>query len=93
MTTQVNTPPVVDPISLLATAFTAITTALESYKTNDGAVASAKESETRAAEALTAAKDRTVTAKSVALSGVQGVIVSLDNADAALQKVRAAFTA
>ena len=47
----------VDPIAVLATSFTAITTALESYKAQDGAVETAKEAETRASEALTAAKD------------------------------------
>ena len=97
MTTQVAEVPAVevavDPIAVLATSFTAITTALESYKAQDGAVETAKEAETRANEALTAAKDRTVTAKTVAASGVSGVLASLDSADTALASVRDMFTA
>ena len=84
---------VVDPIAVLATSFTAITTALEAYKAQDGAVETAREAETRANEALTAAKDRTVSAKSVAASGVTGVLASLDSADTALAAVRDIFTA
>ena len=83
----------VDPIAVLATSFTAITTALEAHKSQDGAVETAKEAETRASEALTAAKDRTVTAKSVAASGVTGVMAALDSADTALGSVRDMFTA
>ena len=95
MTTQVvaEQPVVVSPIATLTTAFTAITTALEAHKSQDGAVESARESEARALEALTTAKDRTVSAKSVATSGVTGVLAALDSADAAIESVRGEFTA
>ena len=95
MTTQVQEVPeevVVDPIAVLATSFTSITTALEAHKSQDGAVESAKESEARALEALTTAKDRTVSAKTVATSGVKGVLSALDSADTALESVRSMFT-
>ena len=96
MTTQVAAPAaevVPDPIQTLATAFTAITTALEAHKAQDGAVETAKEAETRANQALTVAKERTVSAKTVAASGVSGVMASLDGADTALASVREMFTA
>ena len=88
-----ESPPVVDPIAVLATSFTAITTALEAHQSQDGAVETAKEAETRATEALSVAKDRTVSAKSVASDGVTGVLASLDKADTALESVRDMFTA
>ena len=91
--TQVVEEVPVDPIAVLATSFTAITTALEAHKAQDGAVETAKEAETRASEALTAAKDRSVAAKTSASVGAAGVLASLDSADTALESVRDMFTA
>ena len=91
--TQVVAAEAPDAIATLATAFTSITTSLEAYKAQDGAVETAKEAETRASEALTTAKERTVSAKNVAAAGGAGVLAALDSADTALAAVRDMFTA
>ena len=97
MATQVAAPPVeaqaVDPVAALATAFTAITDAIEAHKTNGSALTSAQESETRAVEAVNAAKVRTTSAKANAALQASAVTDAIDVATEALSAVRVQFVA
>ena len=97
MTTQVAAPQAeaqaVDPVTALATAFTAITDAIEAHKTNGSALSSAQESEQRAVEAVNVAKARTTSAKSNAALQASAVTDAIDVATEALSTVRVQFAA
>ena len=93
MATQVAVAVEASPISLLAAAFTSITDALEAHQTHVGTVASAKESETRASEALTLAMDRSTDVKATAATGKAAVVDALDTLTTVATDVRSQFTA
>ena len=86
------TPNAPNPITTLANSFTALTESLESCKVTQGVAETAKDSETRHADALVTAKEKTSTAKDAVATSVTGVLGALDTTSAALQAVRDTFT-
>ena len=85
--------PQADPVAALAGAFTAITDAIETHKTNGSALSSAQEAEERAIVAVTGAKARTLSVKASAALQASAVTDAIDAATSALGVVRAQFAA
>ena len=83
---------VADPISQLTASFAEITTALEAHKTNQGSLASAKEAETRATEALTLATSRSANVKGESAASSATIVDTIDRAMESLSTVRALYS-
>ena len=81
----------VDPILQLTASFADITVALEAHKTNKGSLVSAKEAETRAADALLLATSRSAAVKTESTASASSIVEAIDSATESLSVVRAVY--
>ena len=81
-----------DPITQLSAAFSRITEALESHKTHQGSLTSAKEAQLRASEAFTAAETKTADVQATVTTEKESVVEAIDLATTSLSAVKALYT-